>query len=391
MTPAETSTRRPANRRALLLDAASRLFARRGFHGVSVADIGEAVGVTAPALYRHFANKDAILVSIVLDTADRLDALIDKHRDAESPLAGCVRALTTAVLDRPDQVVTYLRERHRLEGADAVEQTQRERHFTEVFGRMVAAACAGLHPDAAAVRTIGAVGVLRGFAERSPAMPRPAADAFIAEAILTMLTSEPVSTATPRQRDRGGWAPLPSRREEILRVALGLFRTRGFGGVGMGEIGDHAGVGASNVHRYFDAKEDILVDLYDRVGSQVHVRIDDAIAGAVDAPDALDRMIRAYCQVAFDAADLVVVVTQSRGALPAGERPRLRRRDRRIMDLWRAVVAEVRHDLRPNEVATIVAGILPMVNMYPQIQAADLPDIDHVAPLVRAFVLGGRR
>ncbi|HET7735778.1 MAG TPA: helix-turn-helix domain-containing protein, partial [Nocardioidaceae bacterium] len=68
MTAAPTSTRRPANRRELVLDAASHLFARRGFHGVSVADIGEAVGVTAPALYRHFANKDAILVSIVLDT-----------------------------------------------------------------------------------------------------------------------------------------------------------------------------------------------------------------------------------------------------------------------------------------------------------------------------------
>jgi AcrR family transcriptional regulator len=222
-------------------------------------------------------------------------------------------------------------------------------------------------------------------------MPRPTADGFVADAVLAMLTSEPAGVAPSPVPERPSWSPTPSRREEIMRVALGLFRAHGFGGVGIGEIGDHAGVGASNVHRYFAAKEDILVDLYDRVWATVHVRIDDAIAAADDAADALDRMIHAYCQVAFDAADLVVVVTQSRGALPAGERPRLRRRDRRIMDLWRTVVAEVRPDLRPNEVATVVAGILPMVNMYPQVLAADLPDIDLVAPLVRAFVLGAGR
>lgn len=391
MTTAAIPANRPANRRELVLDAASRLFARRGFDGVSVADIGEAVGVTAPALYRHFASKEAILVSVVLDTADRLDALITQHQGAEAPLAGWMRALTADVLDRPDKVVTYLRERHRLSGASASAQSRRERRFWEAFERMLVDAQPGLTSDEVAARTVGAVGVLRGFAERPPALPRPGADAFIADAILWMLTTPPVGDRPDRSPKAGGWLPPLSRREAILSAALRLFRSRGFAGVGIGEIGQVAGVGASNVHRYFDAKEDILVDLYDRVGAQVHVRIDDAIAAATDATDALDRMIRAYCQVAFDAADLVVVVSQSRGALPAIERPRLRRRDRRIMDLWRSVVGEVRPDLRPNEVATVVAGILPMVNMYPQVQVVDLPDVELVAALVRAFVLGGNR
>ena len=390
MTPA-TTTSRPTNRRELLLAAASRLFARRGYHGVSVADIGEAIGVTAPAIYRHFASKEAILVSIVLDTADRLGEILESHEDGATQLAGCVRALTSEVLDRPDEIATYLQERRRLEGTDAAAQAARERRFFDLFSGMVDAARPGLHADEIAVRAMGAVGVLRGFADRPPVMPRPSADEFISAAILEMLTAAPTPRASVRPVEAATWAPEPSRREQILHVALRLFRQRGFAGVGIGEIGDVAGVGASNVHRYFDSKDDILVDLYDRVGSQVHVRIDDAIAGAAGPLDALDRMIRAYCQVAFDAADLVVVVTQNRGALPGTERPRLRRRDRRIMDLWRAVVAEVRPDLRASEVTTLVAGVLPLVNIYPQMQAVDVPDVDRVAPLVRAYVLGGDR
>ena len=48
-------------RREQILTAAAELFARRGFHGVGIDDIGAAVGISGPALYRHFRSKDAML------------------------------------------------------------------------------------------------------------------------------------------------------------------------------------------------------------------------------------------------------------------------------------------------------------------------------------------
>jgi AcrR family transcriptional regulator len=48
-------------RREQILAAAAELFARRGFHGVGIDDIGAAVGISGPALYRHFRSKDAML------------------------------------------------------------------------------------------------------------------------------------------------------------------------------------------------------------------------------------------------------------------------------------------------------------------------------------------
>ncbi|MBX6382844.1 MAG: TetR/AcrR family transcriptional regulator [Microbispora sp.] len=60
------------NRRAEILEAAANLFAARGFHGVSIEDIGAAVGVSGPALYRHFSGKEALLTEMLLDISERL-------------------------------------------------------------------------------------------------------------------------------------------------------------------------------------------------------------------------------------------------------------------------------------------------------------------------------
>src|SRR3712207_7203981 len=49
------------SRREQILQAAAQLFAERGSRAVGVDDVGAAVGVTGPAIYRHFAGKDAML------------------------------------------------------------------------------------------------------------------------------------------------------------------------------------------------------------------------------------------------------------------------------------------------------------------------------------------
>ena len=97
-----TQTRRSkakSDRRSQLVAAAERLVAERGFLAVRLEDIGAAAGVSGPAIYRHFPNKEALLVELlvgistrllagatsVLETAatptDALDGLIDFHLD----------------------------------------------------------------------------------------------------------------------------------------------------------------------------------------------------------------------------------------------------------------------------------------------------------------------
>jgi AcrR family transcriptional regulator len=61
-----------AQRRSDYLRAAARLFAHKGFHAVSIDELGAAVGVSGPALYRHFASKEGMLEELLLGASERL-------------------------------------------------------------------------------------------------------------------------------------------------------------------------------------------------------------------------------------------------------------------------------------------------------------------------------
>lgn len=68
-----TTSRMPtASRRAQIRDVAARLFATAGFHGVTIEDIGGACGISGPAVYRHFANKDALLADLLVGISEHL-------------------------------------------------------------------------------------------------------------------------------------------------------------------------------------------------------------------------------------------------------------------------------------------------------------------------------
>ena len=48
-----------------IIEAATQLFARKGFYGTSISDLAQAVGLTKGALYYHFADKDALFLAVV--------------------------------------------------------------------------------------------------------------------------------------------------------------------------------------------------------------------------------------------------------------------------------------------------------------------------------------
>lgn len=97
MNAAETSTSRPAQtRRQQIIEVAAGLFAERGFHGVSINDIGAALGTSGPALYKHFASKDALLAEMLVDISERL--LSEGHRRADASAASGPDAVLSALL-----------------------------------------------------------------------------------------------------------------------------------------------------------------------------------------------------------------------------------------------------------------------------------------------------
>src|SRR5438132_8301231 len=64
------------DKRRLILEAAVRVFARKGFHTCRVGDIAEEAGVAHGLLYHYFASKDELLETIFRETWSELLAAI---------------------------------------------------------------------------------------------------------------------------------------------------------------------------------------------------------------------------------------------------------------------------------------------------------------------------
>ncbi|PUB23420.1 TetR family transcriptional regulator [Promicromonospora sp. AC04] len=104
-------------RRQQILSTAADLFAARGFHGVSMGDIGAAVGVSGPALYKHFAGKEDILGQCLLHASDQLlagarELLSDGGARSAVGRPGDAGADGAAATDAPDAALVALIARH---------------------------------------------------------------------------------------------------------------------------------------------------------------------------------------------------------------------------------------------------------------------------------------
>ena len=86
-----------ADRREALLAAAKHLIAKHGYLGVRLEDIGGAAGVSGPAVYRHFASKDAVLAALLVGISHTLrDGGQRVKQSAPSPSHATVTLLRVA-------------------------------------------------------------------------------------------------------------------------------------------------------------------------------------------------------------------------------------------------------------------------------------------------------
>lgn len=94
-------------RRGEILDAAIGVFHRRGYDGGTMREIADAVGVSEPALYRHFAGKEDLFEQLIKGAGETILSEVVPLLESASP--GHVgEVLASLVADRRKAVSTYL-------------------------------------------------------------------------------------------------------------------------------------------------------------------------------------------------------------------------------------------------------------------------------------------
>src|ERR1700755_370388 len=126
-----------SDRRLQLLAAAERLFAERGFLAVRLEDIGAAAGISGPAIYRHFPNKESMLVELLVGISTRLLAgardVTARHSDAATALDGLIEFHLDFALGEPDLIRIQDRDLHHLPATARRQVRKSPRQYVEVW------------------------------------------------------------------------------------------------------------------------------------------------------------------------------------------------------------------------------------------------------------------
>ncbi|WP_036555914.1 TetR/AcrR family transcriptional regulator [Nocardioides insulae] len=136
----------PRSRRQQIIDVAAELFAERGFHGVSIYDLGAAMGTSGAALYKHFANKEALLGAMLVGISDRL--LAEGRGRSEAAAGEGADAVLEALvgwhvefaLSHPALITVQFRDLASLGEKDRHTVRQRQREYVERWVEAIRAA-----------------------------------------------------------------------------------------------------------------------------------------------------------------------------------------------------------------------------------------------------------
>ncbi|MBL1075300.1 TetR/AcrR family transcriptional regulator [Nocardia sp. 2] len=331
--------RRPKNRKAQIVRVAARAFADRGYHPVGVDEIAAEVGISGPALYRHFTNKYALLVAAaemgaqqLLDAAKAAD---DPTLEPEPRLTGLIRGITEHTIEFRREGGLYRWERRYLEKDDRA----RIRVVYEDLHATFEAAVVELHPDAdpadvklRAAATLSAIGSITGH---RTALSNARLVSLMNEICWDILRAElppapPPATGEPLVRG----LPVISKREQLLTEAIRIFGRQGYHEAGIEEIGAAAGINASSVYRYFSSKSDLLAAAFHRTGERVAIANAEALSEATSRADAAVRIADRFARMTFAMPEILPVYFAEFSNLPASEQHRLRTIQRQNVLEW---------------------------------------------------------
>ncbi len=123
-----------STRRNELTRQAARLFAERGYHGTSIGDLAEAMGVQKGSLYAHINSKQDLLYETMREGADAFHAALDalpEHAPVTERIRLALRGHLRVVAEQLDVATVFIREWRYLEGDRRDEIVAERRRYEE--------------------------------------------------------------------------------------------------------------------------------------------------------------------------------------------------------------------------------------------------------------------
>ncbi|EGD56496.1 TetR/AcrR family transcriptional regulator [Gordonia neofelifaecis] len=354
--------RRPKDRKAQILDAARTLVVSDGYANVSMAQIADEVGITAGALYRHFANK-AVLLAAVIGTS--FDDVMPVDQD-DDRLRDVVEAACRSVVARPDVGVLWWRESRSLPDDLRAELAARLREVNQRYARLIRVERGDVDDRASRELAWGVQAILASPGFHATRLPPADYVDLLTSACLRVCAVTPGPADASRRRRGGGLTPV-SKREAMLGHAIELFARNGYDATSLSDIGAAAGVSGPNTYSYFASKSELMEVCLDRGTTALWLTLHDVLAENDEPRRALAAVVRSYARLAVDKTILTPVL----GTDVVGHSDSVRARQREYVAEWTGLVVASRPELTEIGARLRVHTALGLINI--------LTRIDHLA------------
>ncbi len=123
--------------RERLLENGAALFAAKGFSAVGIEELSASVGLTGPALYRHFPTKNALLAEMLINVSESLlsgaTEVIGQEMNPKRTLSALIDRHVEFALTNPDLIRVHERDFSSLQDDDAREVRRLQRRYVEMW------------------------------------------------------------------------------------------------------------------------------------------------------------------------------------------------------------------------------------------------------------------
>ena len=154
----------------------------------------------------------------------------------------------------------------------------------------------------------------------------------------------------------------PSRREKILDAAVALFRTQGFHGAGIDDIGAAAGISGPGVYRHFENKHALLVAMSERVVERLLAHNERVAKEEGNPMRALERLVRTHTSFVFSSRELITVYVIEERNLPGPDRDRVNKKQREYVNGWVNFLAQLAPDGEESQLKAVAIAVIGMIN-----------------------------